>query len=51
VIKALHKAAEVMKTYYDENCDQAPPLTIGQKVWLEGTNITPVRPMKKLADK
>jgi len=51
VIKALHKAAEVMKTYYNENRDQAPPLTIGQKVWLEGTNITPVRPMKKLADK
>ena len=51
VVKALHKAAEVMKTYYDENHDQAPPLAISQKVWLEGTNITPVRPMKKLADK
>ena len=40
-----------MKTYYDEKRDDLPPLEIGTRVWLNGKNITPFRPMKKLAEK
>ena len=40
-----------MKSYYDTKRDNLPPFEIGSKVWLESTNITPFRPMKKLAEK
>jgi len=30
---------------------RSTPLPVGSKVWLEHTNITPFRPMKKLAEK
>jgi len=50
-ILALEKAAGIMKHYYDAKRDDLPPLAIGSKVWIEGTNITPFRPMKKLAEK
>jgi hypothetical protein len=50
-ILALTKAANVMSSYYDAKRDNLPPFKPGSKVWLEGTNITPFRPMKKLAEK
>src|SRR5882762_4531551 len=50
-IAALTKAAGIMKSYYDAKRDDLPPFEIGSKVWLESTNITPFRPMKKLAEK
>ena len=40
-----------MKRYYDEKRDETPEIKVNSKVWLEGTNITPFRPMKKLAEK
>src|SRR5882757_5079558 len=40
-----------MKTYYDLKRSDQLPLKKGSKVWLEGTNITPFQPMKKLAEK
>jgi hypothetical protein len=40
-----------MKGYYDAKRDEAPEIKVNSKVWLEGTNITPFRPMKKLAEK
>jgi len=49
--QALTKAAELMKKFYDAKRDDQPPLPVGSKVWLENTNITPFRPMKKLAEK
>jgi len=49
--QALAKAAELMKKFYDAKRDDQPPLPVGSKVWLENTNITPFRPMKKLAKK
>jgi len=50
-VSALTKAAQVMKTYYDRNKDESLDLQEGDKVYLEGTNITPLRPMKKLSEK
>jgi len=50
-VTALTKAAQVMKTYYDRNKDESLDLQEGDKVYLEGTNITPLRPMKKLSEK
>jgi len=50
-ISALEKAATVMKEYYDRKKSDTPELQVKDKVWLEGTNITPLRPMKKLAEK
>jgi hypothetical protein len=48
---ALEKASGVMRKHYDARRNDSDPLKIGSKVWLEGTNITPFRPMKKLAEK
>jgi hypothetical protein len=50
-VKSLEKASEIMGRYYDEKRDDLPPYKKGEKVWLDGKNITPFRPMKKLAEK
>jgi hypothetical protein len=48
---ALLKAQETMKHNYDRNKGPSREYKKGDKVWLEGTNITTDRPMKKLDDK
>lgn len=48
---ALKKSADIMKKYYDRTRGQSWAYNIGDKVWLEGMNITTLRPMKKLGDK
>jgi Chromo (CHRromatin Organisation MOdifier) domain len=40
-----------MKKYYDAHKSEAWVYDIGSKVWLEGTNITTLWPMKKFDDK
>ena len=50
-VTAMEKAAAVMKSYYDDKRDDLPAYKVGTKVWLDGRNITPFRPMKKLAEK
>src|SRR6266849_11133314 len=46
--EALSKAAADMKHFYDENRGKTPVYKIGEKVWLEATNIDTGQPMKKL---
>ena len=48
---ALKKAAEDMKRYYDKGKQPARQFKIGEKVYVEGKNITTTRPTKKLDDK
>ena len=48
---ALKKAAEDMTRYYNNKRSESIEYQRGDKVWLEGTNITADRPMKKLGDK
>ena len=48
---SIKKANAIMKTYYDRTKGQHTNFAIGNKVWLEGTNINSLRPIKKLADK
>ena len=48
---ALTKAAETMKTFYDKRRADARNYDKGDKVWLEGSNITTTRPSKKLGEK
>lgn len=48
---ALTKAAETMKHFYDRTKGISIEYKPGDKVWLEGKNITTDRPMKKLGDK
>jgi len=48
---ALKKAAEDMTRYYDKKHNESREYKVGDKVWLEGINITTSRPMKKLDDK
>ena len=48
---ALTKAAEMMKTFYDKKRADARNYDKGDKVWLEGSNITMTRPSKKLGEK
>ena len=48
---ALTKAAETMKTFYDKKRADARNYDKGDKVWLEGSNITTMRPSKKLGEK
>jgi len=48
---ALHLASEQMKTYYDCKRNATQDYKPGDKVWLEGYNITTDRPSKKLDDK
>jgi hypothetical protein len=47
----LEKASHTMKKYYDTHKSEAWVYDIGSKVWLEGTNITTLWPMKKFDDK
>ena len=48
---ALEKAASDMKRYYDEGRQDAPEYQVGDKVYLEGSNISTNRPSKKLDDR
>jgi hypothetical protein len=48
---ALKKAAEDITRYYNKKRNESTEYKEGDKVWLEGTNITRDRPMKKLDDK
>src|SRR5882724_7787162 len=48
---ALKRAAEEMKKYYDHGRGKTPVYTIGDKVWLDASNINTGRPMKKLDHK
>jgi hypothetical protein len=40
-----------MKKYYDAHKSEAWVYDIGTKIWLEGTNIMILQPMKKFNDK
>jgi len=40
-----------MKKFYDRKKGNAQEYSIGDKVWLEGKNITTTHPSKKLGDK
>ncbi len=48
---ALKMAKEDMKRFYDRKRIEAVEYKEGNKVWLEGTNLSTDRPMKKLNDK
>jgi hypothetical protein len=48
---ALKKAAPDMKKYYDEGRQDAPEYQIGDKVYLDGSNISTDRPSRKLDDR
>lgn len=48
---ALELTAETMKKYYDRKRQPAHPYKVGDKVYLEGLNLTIARPMTKLSDK
>jgi hypothetical protein len=48
---ALKKAASDMKKYYDKGRQDAPQYQVGDKVYLEGLNITTDRPSKRLEDR
>ena len=47
----LTKAAEMMKTFYNKKRADAHNYEKGDKVWLEGSNITTMWPSKKLGEK
>jgi Chromo (CHRromatin Organisation MOdifier) domain len=47
----LEKASYTIKKYYDTHKGEAWVYDIGTKVWLEGTNITMLWPIKKFNDK
>ena len=47
----MTKAAETMKTFYDKKRADAHDYEKGDKVWLEGSNITTMQPSKKLGEK
>lgn len=50
--KALHKAAETMKKYYDKKRDpKTPEFKIGDLVWLDASDLNTTRPAKKLREK
>lgn len=48
---ALRLSAETMKTYYDRRRQPSIPYKKGDKVYLEGLNLTMNRPMTKLSDR
>ena len=48
---ALTKAAETMETFYDKRRADARNYNKGDRVWLEGSNITTTQPSKKLGEK
>jgi hypothetical protein len=47
----LETASHMMKKYYDAHKGEAWVYDIGTKVWLEGTNIMTLQPIKKFDDK
>ncbi len=49
--QALKKAADQMKAQYDKKKRPAIEYQVGDKVWLDTTNLNLPRPKKKLADK
>ena len=51
VNSALKKAAEDMEWNYNKKRKESREYKVGDRVWLEGTNISTDRPMKKLDDK
>jgi len=48
---ALSQAANNMARFYDAHQREAPLYEVGDKVWLNGQNVTTTRPMKKLDHK
>ena len=48
---ALHRAADDMARFYDQNRGEAVSYQVGDKVWLDGKDIKSDRPSKKLDDK
>ncbi len=48
--RALEKAADQMKAQYDKKKRPAVEYQVGDKVWLDTTNLSLPRPKKKLAD-
>src|SRR5882724_11620753 len=48
---ALSQAANDMAHFYDAHHKEAPLYKVGDKVWLNGQNITITHPMKKLDHK
>lgn len=48
---ALIKARDEMKRYADQTRGETPEYKVGQKVWLETTDLAIKRPSKKLAEK
>ena len=48
---ALELTAETMKKYYDKKRQPSHQYKVGDKVYLEGLNLTIARPMTKLSDK
>ena len=48
---ALEKAASDMRIYYDEGRQDPPEYQVGDKVYLEGSNISTNQPSKKLDDR
>ena len=48
---SLQITADTMKHYYDRHRGKSIHYNIGQKVWLEGKNLTSYRPTKKFDDK
>jgi len=50
-IAANKMAKETMKRFYDRTKGKSIDYAVGEKVWLEGKNLKPLCPTKKLADK
>src|SRR5882672_8076821 len=48
---ALSRAADDMAHFYDAHQREAPLYVVGDKVWLNGQNITTTHPMNKLDHK
>src|SRR5882724_13482481 len=48
---ALSQVADDMARFYDAHRREAPLYMVGEKVWLNGKNITTTHPMKKLDHK
>src|SRR3979490_1771647 len=48
---ALKKAGSDMKKYYDKGRQDVPQYQVGDKVYLEGLNVTTDRPSKRLEDR
>ena len=48
--QSLEFAKEMMKKYADAHRGPMPVYAVGQKVWLEGKNISSLRPSQKLDD-